>query len=487
MALFEIKRVKVGLENLTARIYVTQDAPLMTSDDLVATTRIYYLMPHIVEHVCMGDRDESFKGVMGDTEIAHLLEHMTVELLSQSSASADISSGKTYPVEEDERSFDIELSCPDDVLVMGALSSAVWIANWAFGGGAEPAPDVEAIVSGLTSMVQNIGEIHEVTYRQEVEDALRAEVDAEYQRALAQREAEIARREAEIAEARAEVEAEARARQEADRLEAEKEARRRAQEEADERKAATPSWAVDLDEYEAQERLRAQEEADVEAARQAEREKAERLEAETRAQEEAERRSRQGRRDLAEQIAQEQAAAQAAAARVEARGDATRQSDEPDATTPVEGAPSADGPEPPDVAQTDGSTLSDTARIPAQRPGERRVSADADEGLDADAEDEPYDSEFAELLMHPQPPATAPSPFTQQNLVAGEVAAIRGDEGALQPAADEGVVAGGDDAEEDGAEEDEASGDATAAAADEGDDEYDVAPEEHIPGPHRVR
>ncbi|WP_058270789.1 hypothetical protein [Olsenella massiliensis] len=479
MALFEIKRVKVGLENLTARIYVTQDAPLMTSDDLVATTRIYYLMPHIVEHVCMGDRDESFKGVMGDTEIAHLLEHMTVELLSQSSASADISSGKTYPVEGDDRSFDIELSCPDDVLVMGALSSAVWIANWAFGGGAEPAPDVEAIVSGLTSMVQNIGEIHEVTYRQEVEDALRAEVDAEYQRALAQREAEIAQREAEIAEARAEVEAEARARKEADRLEAEEEARRRAQEEAAERKAATPSWAVDLDEYEAQERLRAQEEADAEAARQAEREEAERLEAETRAQEEAERleaerRSRQGRRDLAEQIAQEQAAAQAAAARVEARGDAARPSDEPDATSSIEDAPSADGPESSDAAQADGSTLSDTARIPAQRPGER-----VDVDVDADAEDEPYDSEFAELLMHPQPPATAPSPFTQQNLVAGEVAAIRGDEGA---AAGDGV------AEDDDGTADEASEDATAAADEgESDDESDVAPEEYIPGPHRVR
>ena len=261
--MISIKRVRVGLENLTARVRIVEGAPLMTSEDLVATSRIYYLMPHITEHVCMGDREETFKGVMGDTEIAHLLEHMTVELLSQSSESAEIISGRTFPVEEDDRSFDIELSCPDDVLVMGALSSAVWIANWAFGGGGDPVPDVEAIVAGLTSMVQNIGEIHEVTYRQQVEDELRAEVTAEYQRKLQEREEQIAEREEQIAEARAKVQAEAMALEEADRKAAEEEIRRREEEAEAARRAAMPSWAVDLDEISRQdeERRRAQAEA----------------------------------------------------------------------------------------------------------------------------------------------------------------------------------------------------------------------------------
>ena len=263
--IIEIKRVRVGLEDLTARVRIVEGAPLMTSEDLVATTRIYYLMPHIVEHVCMGDGDETFKGAMGDTELAHLLEHMTVELLSQSSVSAAITSGRTYPVEGDERSFDIELSCPDDVLVMGALSSAVWIANWAFGGGGEPQPDVGAIVGGLTNMVDSIGEIHEQTYRQQVEEELQAEVNAEYQRMLEEREEEIAKREKEIAAARAEVEAEA----EAARKAAEEEARRIAEEKEATRKAAMPSWVVDLDEYERQQDARRQEE---EAAAEAERE-----------------------------------------------------------------------------------------------------------------------------------------------------------------------------------------------------------------------
>ena len=281
--IIEIKRVRVGLEDLTARVRIVEGAPLMTSEDLVATTRIYYLMPHIVEHVCMGDGGETFKGVMGDTELAHLLEHMTVELLSQSSASAAITSGRTYPVEGDERSFDIELSCPDDVLVMGALSSAVWIANWAFGGGEEPQPDVGAIVGGLTNMVDSIGEIHEQTYRQQVEEELQAEVNAEYQRMLEEREEEIAKREEEIAAARAEVEAEA----EAARRAAEEEARRIAEEKEAARKAAMPSWVVDLDEYERQREARRKEEA---AAAEAEREAERARQEEERRRQEAERR-----------------------------------------------------------------------------------------------------------------------------------------------------------------------------------------------------
>ena len=281
--IIEIKRVRVGLEDLTARVRIVEGAPLMTSEDLVATTRIYYLMPHIVEHVCMGDRGETFKDAMGDTEVAHLLEHMTVELLSQSSASSAITSGRTYPVEGDERSFDIELSCPDDVLVMGALSSAVWIANWAFGGGEEPQPDVSAIVGGLTNMVDSIGEIHEQTYRQQVEEELQAEVNAEYQR-----EEEIAKREEEIAAVKAEVRAEA----EAARKAAEEEARRIAEEKEAARKAAMPSWVVDLDEYERQQDARRKEE---EAAAEAEREA-------QRARQEAERRRQEAeRRRQAEQ------------------------------------------------------------------------------------------------------------------------------------------------------------------------------------------
>jgi hypothetical protein len=156
--LIDIRRVEVGPKNLTARIRVAMSAPLMTSDDLEGTTRVYRLLPHIIDHVCLGDGGETFKDVMGDTEIAHLLEHVTVELLAQTDIAGDVPCGRTFTVTDELRTYDIELSCPDDVLVAGALSSAVWILQWAYSGGGDPVPDIDATVQGLVSLVQSLPE-----------------------------------------------------------------------------------------------------------------------------------------------------------------------------------------------------------------------------------------------------------------------------------------------------------------------------------------
>lgn len=156
--IIDIRRVEVGPRSLTARVRVATTAPLYTSEDLQGTARVYHLMPHIIEHACLGDASETFRDVMGDTELAHLLEHVTVELLAQSDIAGDISSGRTFAVEGERRTYDVEIACPDDVLVAGALSSAVWIMQWAFSGGTDPEPDVAATVQGLVGLVQTLPE-----------------------------------------------------------------------------------------------------------------------------------------------------------------------------------------------------------------------------------------------------------------------------------------------------------------------------------------
>ena len=47
---------------------------LMTSEDVEATARVYYLAPAIAEHMCLGDAGSKFQDCMGHTELAHLLE-----------------------------------------------------------------------------------------------------------------------------------------------------------------------------------------------------------------------------------------------------------------------------------------------------------------------------------------------------------------------------------------------------------------------------
>lgn len=156
--LIDIIRVVIGTEYLTATVRVSDDAPLMTSEDLEGTTRVYNLLPTIINHACMGDAGTTFKDCMGDTELAHLLEHVTVELLARTNMVDEIVAGRTWRELAYDRTYSIQLDCVDDVLVAGALSSAVWIVDWAFSGGAGPVPDVDATVMGLAQLVQSLPE-----------------------------------------------------------------------------------------------------------------------------------------------------------------------------------------------------------------------------------------------------------------------------------------------------------------------------------------
>ena len=156
--LIDIIQVRIGPENMTALVRLSDDAPLMTSEDLEGTARIYRLLPHIVEHACLGDAGETFRDAMGNTELAHLLEHVTVELLAQTDLAGDMPAGRTWVDEVDDRTYQIELACPDDVLVASALSCGVWLLDWAYSDTDEPEPDVDAIVGGLVRLVEQIGD-----------------------------------------------------------------------------------------------------------------------------------------------------------------------------------------------------------------------------------------------------------------------------------------------------------------------------------------
>lgn len=151
--LFEIKKVTVGPKNLDAIVELAANAPVMTIDDLRGTTLVWEVMPQLRDHVCLGDESGTFGDVMGNTELAHLLEHVTVELLARTDV-ADVSCGQTAQV--GERTYKLTFKCVDDVLVVGALSSAAWVMQWAFSGGGDPKPDADAIAKGLVGLVESL-------------------------------------------------------------------------------------------------------------------------------------------------------------------------------------------------------------------------------------------------------------------------------------------------------------------------------------------
>lgn len=151
--LFNILKVTVGEDKICAHVLVNPGMPLKTSEDIEATARVYYLVPPIAKHLCLGDAGREFQDCMGDTELCHLLEHVTVELMNETGLAGKIACGRTRVSEHDERVFEIEVSCPDDALTIGALSSATFMMDWAFLHADQPAPDVEGTVKGLRHLV----------------------------------------------------------------------------------------------------------------------------------------------------------------------------------------------------------------------------------------------------------------------------------------------------------------------------------------------
>lgn len=176
--LIDIRRVAVAPKHFTARVTIANGGPLMTDEDLVGTTHVYNLLPQVVDHACLGDSGETFRDVMGSTEVAHLLEHVTIELMARTGLGGDVSCGRTWEVTGEPRTYDVQLACPDDVLVASALSSAAWILQWAYSGGADPKPDVEAIVSGIRDLVENAEQIAEREAARDAEAAESADASA---------------------------------------------------------------------------------------------------------------------------------------------------------------------------------------------------------------------------------------------------------------------------------------------------------------------
>lgn len=153
----EIQKVSVGPRYLTARVRVDDEFVLMTNEDMQGTDRVYKLMPELADHACFGDASEHFGDVLPQTELVHLFEHIAVELIARTGLGADISCGRTTrALHADERTFDVQLDCPDDALVVGALSSAAWIMQWAYASNQQQAPQVDAIVDGLAALIESL-------------------------------------------------------------------------------------------------------------------------------------------------------------------------------------------------------------------------------------------------------------------------------------------------------------------------------------------
>lgn len=156
---FKLTEVKVGARTISADLALNPGAPARTSDNSEGTKRVLDVCPEVVDHVCLGDAAPHFGAVAEDTELAHLLEHVTVELLAKTDIAGDAVAGQTRQL--DDGTFHITFDCPDDVLVAGALASALWVLDWAYGDVDGATPDIDLIASSLVDLVDSLPPVDE--------------------------------------------------------------------------------------------------------------------------------------------------------------------------------------------------------------------------------------------------------------------------------------------------------------------------------------
>ena len=112
--LIHIQKVTFGSRDLRATLSFAQNGPVMTNANPQAAERVKWLVPEIMRHACTGDAGKNFGVSLGRTEIAHLVEHVALELMALTNLSTPITSGRTRRIAD--HLYEVQIAAPDDVL-----------------------------------------------------------------------------------------------------------------------------------------------------------------------------------------------------------------------------------------------------------------------------------------------------------------------------------------------------------------------------------
>lgn len=145
--------ITVGAETVDVVVAFESVEPLRTSSYLGLPARAIALLPGLRGHRCDNGAGLTFAEELVDTEVAHLLEHVAVELMALS-GSPDTLAGRTaWDFREDARGvFHIRVEYDDDLVAVGALADAIPIVRWL----CRPNDDVTAASPDVHSMVARL-------------------------------------------------------------------------------------------------------------------------------------------------------------------------------------------------------------------------------------------------------------------------------------------------------------------------------------------
>ena len=144
----EIRRMRVRSGALDLEVGLALDTLHV---DAGQAERILGLLPNLARHVCVNGRSG---GCFGDeivgTELAHLLEHVIIELQGKASPRARELASVTAP-----RGYALmrtTVSFANDFVALGAMNCALEIIDWSLDPDSREAPDVDGMIALLAAM-----------------------------------------------------------------------------------------------------------------------------------------------------------------------------------------------------------------------------------------------------------------------------------------------------------------------------------------------
>ncbi len=146
-----VRSLTVGADDVEVVVTFDPGEPLRTSEIPGAVDRVLSLLPGIGGHHCDGGRGSIFSTELGDTEIAHLLEHAALEVMALAGSPAALRGETSWDFRGDGHGvFRIRLGYDDDLVCLGAVRAAGRVVAWAVGRG-EP-PDLPKDVRRLRAL-----------------------------------------------------------------------------------------------------------------------------------------------------------------------------------------------------------------------------------------------------------------------------------------------------------------------------------------------
>jgi hypothetical protein len=135
--------ITVFADRLEAHVRV--DGPMRTSAYRGLSERTLAWLPSLASHECDNPQCRSLPTELADTEVAHLTEHVALDLIRRAGLRGPLRGDTAWDFEQDGAGvFRIRLDAADDAVALGALKAAVDAVNTLAEGGEPPDAEQEA-------------------------------------------------------------------------------------------------------------------------------------------------------------------------------------------------------------------------------------------------------------------------------------------------------------------------------------------------------